>query len=204
VVELAVPFYGMANGIFLFDVVRSAGDILMSTMLGPSRESLIEGDKTESTAGLAVRLAFSLLESRRLLAKEALPVVVGYSSNGLFAKAANFPFDPWRVAFDAPMFDRSCLIDVANAVDHQDSRAVNVFSDGSPLVLVDSAAAWNVPIPNYGSVPYVPRTSFHNLCVVAATCAMDARYDVLCSDVMGGRKEFFRLFEAFGRQRFDI
>ena len=191
-----IPFYSIARSVFLDSITTDVTDALMGVVLGPNRLSVQSAIRADATAGLGLRLVYQVMETKRMAA--APPVVVGHSGSGLLAKAVDFEFDPWRVAFEAFRFDQSPLLGAGYVAHAVKARTANFFTE-TTLLDQDTAAAWNVRFPPYGKTIPVPVSPFETLCVVQAGCGQDARLDQLCTEVMGD--EYLQLWDTFERPR---
>jgi hypothetical protein len=202
--DLVVPFYGLASDLFLSNLLSVPTEILVSGILGPNRlsESWLNDATVSVTRELDV--VSEVIEALGLSADR--PVMVGHGANGLIMKALQFEkgTDPWRVAFESPMLLDSPMATLANLgdLDSTLSRVVNFYSEDSFYALDDGAALVNNRVPPYSSQSrLIPPHSFETFCFTVAACGDDPVLDHLCESVFQTPAQFGNLCTKVGRPR---
>jgi hypothetical protein len=202
--DVVVPFYGLASDFFLSNLLSAPTEILVSGILGPNR--LSEYWLTNATVSVERELdvVSQVIEALGLSADH--PVMVGHGANGLIMKALTFESgtDPWRVAFESPMLMNSPMATLANLgeIDSKLSKIINFYSVGSFYALFDEAALVNNRFPSYSSHSrLVPPHSFETFCFTVAACGNDPILNGLCERVFPDPQEFRNLCTEVGRSR---
>jgi hypothetical protein len=203
-----VPMYGVAYRFFLSNICRSGSELMVSMILGPSRQSVWGLQRASATAITVLDLAQTAATFRRLAAADGPAVVVGHGANGLLAKSLGFSGEPWCVTFEAPMLDESPMIALTKTVNSGGTRDfsaigthnVNLFTDGSIYSRSDKLSSWNVPLPEHGGFPLSPPDPLRTFCLIEAACERDDRFALLCGSVLGGTDAFWELEEKLDRQ----
>jgi hypothetical protein len=205
--DLAVPFYGIASDLFLSNLLSVPTETLVSGILGPNRlsEQWLNNATVSVTRELDV--VSEVIEALGLSADS--PVIIGHGANGLIMKALKFEngTDPWRVAFESPMLSGSPMATLAEVgdIDSTLSRIINFHSEDSFYALSDDAALTNNRIPQYSAQNrLIPPHSFETFCFTVAACANDPVLDTLCEGVfehIATARKFRDLCTKVGRPR---
>jgi hypothetical protein len=200
ILGIFVPFYSIAYKNLLSRMLATTSQALISGILGPNRLSTSYLDQATITARMELNAAYDIFEALRLSPHR--PVVVGHGANGLLAKALPFSSDPWRVSFEGPVLEDSPIATLAQdpKVESQPPTIINFYTNGSIYALADDAAIGNNRIPRSHLSAAVPPGPFETFCIVAAACAEDKRYDILCNDVFRQGK-FLELWKKLRRDR---
>jgi hypothetical protein len=193
------PWFEEAYNAFLKSILSPISQTLISGILGPNRLSVSYLRQANRNANLEMKTIYEILEVQRLSVNR--PVVVGHGANGLLAKAVPFSYGPWRFSFEAPKLEDSAIQTLLGEDESDRSRIVNFVSEGSLIADADGEAFTNNRIPGYGLPLGIPPTPFQTFCFVTAACGNDTRFDRICSDVMGDRKEYDKIWEKLGRER---
>jgi hypothetical protein len=200
IIGVVVPLYSVAYANLLSRMLASTSQSLISGILGPGRLSVYYLDDATLTSRLELDTAYDIFHTLGFSVER--PIIVGHGANGLLAKALPFSYDPWRVSFEGPVLKDSPIATLAQdtEVKYRQPTIINFYTNGSIYALVDNAAIGNNQIPDskYLSA-LVPPGPFETFCTVAAACAEDKRFDILCNDVLGGN--FIELWEGLGRDR---
>jgi hypothetical protein len=198
-----VPLYGPAYSFFLSSVCRSGSELMMRTILGPSRQSVFGLRSARLSANTALSLTYTVLKGWRMTAKENRPTMVGHGANGILMKAVALDHDPRRVALESPKFDDSPLIPISDYAKTDQapaiSRVVNFFTAGGIYAHSDASASQNLETPSYGINPLRPPDAWDTLCFFAAACDPDDRFHTLCGEVLGDDDDFYNLHILLGR-----
>ena len=78
-------------------------------------------------------------------------------------------------------------------------KILNVFSPSQIFSEEEKTSTINMILPQWKKIYQVP-SAYETLCIIAAGCATDARYDQFCNSVIG-KDNFLDLFEIWNRSR---
>lgn len=133
-------------------------------------------------------------------------LITGHSIGGLIAKSASAVYGHPFIAFESLNYYQSYL----SASNHfyagwdetfEGSKMINLYSPSRVVTQEEKGATMNIKLPKY-------KNNFENFnpyeltCMMAAGCAVDARYDGFCDAVMG-MDNYIDLFHYWGRRRSD-
>jgi hypothetical protein len=203
VMDLVVPFYGIASNFFLDSLLSSPTQTLTSGILGPNRISEQKLNDAIVSVTRELEVVSEVLGALGLSAER--PVIVGHGANGLIMKALSFMdgSDPWRIAFESPMLSGSPMATMARVleINATRSRLMNFYSEGSFYARDDEAALMNNRFPKYAPHnPVIPPHAFETFCFAVAACGDDPLLDHLCQEVWKD-KNFENLCDELGRPR---
>jgi hypothetical protein len=201
---LGVPFYPLAYGFVLGDLLPFLGRQVIAVLLGP-RLSEFHLHVAETISGTELEIASAMLKAHGLSPER--PVIIGHGANGLLAKAVKISSDPWRVSFEGPKVGGTEMAANANLTKYEAKRGriVNYHSEPSFYALVDECAFVNDEIPYYGLPKWLPPNPFETFCFTVAACWSDDRFDDLCKDVFHNSTKpliFSDIWRTLGRERF--
>jgi hypothetical protein len=213
-----IPFYRFSS-VWIFGQFQSSlTQSVVMLITGPNRLSMAYW-ATEGSLGwpLEQTLRESLwvnLDLNRLGRKSNsfdFTVCVGHGAYGLLTKGIAAQNNQSGVSFDSSEFsqspvsvfqgwEQSPIAGSENYVYHYQSDNGFMISDEGPDVArMRSVLPARSGLKALFSTPSVPDT----FCRVAAGCAVDGRYDYLCSTILGSTEAFRELFRLWDRERFD-
>lgn len=189
-----IPFYDLTNNLLLSKFMNLLSQRL-SFIVGIPR---ISADYIELTGQ-----AYDIVSSQNITT-----VYTGFSVGGLLAKGIGSYFNVPSVSFESLNYYHS-VYGAAISLFYDEIKFVtngfemiNLYSPSQLFAQEEANATMNIKFPKWkGLFDYI--NPYEAVCLIAAGCAVDERYDGFCDSIIG-MDQYKYLFSIWNRTRSDM
>lgn len=151
---------------------------------------------------------FNLEVMNYIRAQNISAVFIGNSIGGMLAKSVGDSYHYPSIAFESLNYYRSLFhasMELYNGKDMfltNGFEMINTYSPAQLFAAEEKNATMNIKLPRWKGF-IKPMNPYETLCVVAAGCTVDGRYDNFCNATIG-YDQYMYLYELWNRTRFEI
>jgi hypothetical protein len=210
---IIIPFYRIARDLFFRAYDLDMSETISLVILGPNRLFVNYWFKgiwfVEAGLKLLRTSFWSLQWIENITGTSELEVkaVVGHGSYGLLAKGLGWHNGWPGIAFDSsPFFDSPLSIfETWTPKSSTQSSWTADFYSGRSLQILPEHSTMNSEshiMRNFGGFFFFQTpTTEETFCIVAAGCATDDRFDLICNSLLEPKDRFSDMFEKWNRSR---